>query len=327
VSLLRSLFLSGVIAALLVGCGGGGDSGDTETQPPTFENIRVNLEGIAGPEDAGFVLADKLGYLREAGIGAWINSAIYPERPTKYVDEKLVDAALVYEPQVILAHEEGRQIVIVGSILPEPTMAMIWLPDSNIAEVADLEGKTIAYPGVPFQKDFLEYVLRQAGLTLADVKLEDVGDGLAPALISGRADAIFGGSWNAEGALLESRGLEPVITRVTDLGIPSYDELVLIARSDDYAKDPGIYDRLLEASIRGNEAAGEDPRAATEAIVELSFGVAPEKATEAGVEATTPLLSQSGEVDEARLEDLIEWMYEQGMTKRKLPVSAVLAGP
>jgi putative hydroxymethylpyrimidine transport system substrate-binding protein len=322
----RSLLLLGAMAALLVGCGGADDSGDTETGPPTFENIRVNLEGVAGPEDAGIVLADGLGYLREAGIGAWINSAIYPERTTKYVDEELVDAALVYEPQVILAHEEGRRIVIVGSIVPESTMAMIWLPDSDIGDVADLKGKTIAYPGVPFQRDFLEFVLGEAGLTLADVQLEDAGDDLAQALISGRADAIFGGSWNAEGVLLESRGLEPVITRVTDLGVPDYDELVLIARSDDYAKDPGIHDRLLEASIRGNEAAGEDPRAATEAIVDQSFGVAPEKATEAGVEATTPLFSRSGDIDEARLEELIEWMYEQGMTKRKLPVSAVLAG-
>ena len=32
---------------------------------------------------------------------------------------------------------------------------MIWLRGSGIESVADLKGKTIAYPGIPFQKDFL----------------------------------------------------------------------------------------------------------------------------------------------------------------------------
>ena len=41
----------------------------------------------------------------------------------------------------------------------------MWLPDSGIEEISDLKGKTIAYPGVPFQKDFLEYILEGAGLS------------------------------------------------------------------------------------------------------------------------------------------------------------------
>jgi putative hydroxymethylpyrimidine transport system substrate-binding protein len=329
VNRLRPLLMLGAATVILLGgCGGGSDTGsEAIEQSWTYETLRLNLDWDPGPENVGPVLADALGYFQDVKLGPWINAPIYPERPTKYVDERLVDAAIAQAPQVVLAQEEGRPVVAFGSLVPEATMAMIWLPDSGIDEIADLKGKTIAYPGVPFQKDFLRYVLEGAGLSLADVKLADVGYELAPALASGRADAIFGGSANEEGVLLEAQGLDPVVTEATDLGIPDYDELVLIARRDRYAKDPELFQRILDASIRGNEAAGEDPRAAAEAIVEQSFGEAPLKPGQAGVEATASLLSQSGEIDEARLEALIEWMYEQGMTKRKLPVSALLAGP
>jgi putative hydroxymethylpyrimidine transport system substrate-binding protein len=326
--LLPILALLGAVASLLAGCGGGDSSAGTTQPRPDFQNVRINYQGVAGPEDAGLAMAEELGYLQEDGIGAWINSPIYPERPTKYVDEELVDAALVHEPQVVLADaNEGRQIVIVGSLVSEPTMAMIWLPESGIEDVADLKGKTIAYPGVPFQKEFLKFVLESAGLAIADVKLENVDNDLVPALVKGRADAIFGGSGNAEGVLLESRGLKPVLTPATELGIPDYDELVLIARRDRYAKDPGMFERMLQASIRGNGAAGDEPQKATEALVDQSFDAIPAKPTEAGIEATAPLLSTTGDVDRAKLEDLIDWMYEQGMMKRKLQASEVLASP
>ena len=325
--LLRILALLAAVASLLAGCGGG-DSSSGDTPPRTgFQNVRINYQGVAGPEDAGLAMASELGYLHEGGIGAWINSPIYPERPTKYVDEELVDAALVHEPQVVLADaNEGRQLVIVGSLVSEPTMAMIWLSGSGIEDVADLKGKTIAYPGVPFQKDFLEFVLESAGLKPGDVKLENVDNDLVPALVKGRADAIFGGSGNAEGVLLESRGLKPVVTPATELGIPDYEELVLIARRDRFAKDPGLFERMLEASIRGNEAAADEPQKATEALVDQSFDAIPAKPTEAGIGATAPLLSTSGEVDRAKLEGLIEWMHEQGMTAKKMSASEILAG-
>jgi ABC-type nitrate/sulfonate/bicarbonate transport system substrate-binding protein len=71
--------------------------------------------------------------------------------------------------------------------------------------------------------------------------------GLVSALLSGRADAIFGGSWNVEGIELESRGAEPVITRIQDLGIPDYEELVMVARSDLVADDPRLIRDFMSA--------------------------------------------------------------------------------
>lgn len=309
--------------ALLSGCGE--SSADTTEVWYPYKSPMMSLDSNNGPENVGPLFASEFGYFLDLGVRPKMNPPLVPSQVTRNVNLEVVNVGITQEPQVVLAREEGFPVVIFGSLVSESTMAMIWLPDSGIEGIADLKGKTIAYPGVPFQKDFLEYVLEDAGMTLADVKLKNVGNDLTDALISGRADAIFGGSGNEEGVLLETRGFDPVVTEVTDLGIPGYDELVLIARPDHYEKEPELFDRILEASIRGNEAAAKDSAVATEAVVEQSFGIESPKPVRAGIEATTPLLSQTGDVDEAQLEEVIDWMYEQGMIRRKIPASDLLA--
>jgi putative hydroxymethylpyrimidine transport system substrate-binding protein len=318
------------LALLLAGCGGSGNSESDKYlkyQTSPYEIIYLSLDGEPAPRNVGFPLGEKLGYFRDVGIQARISSPNDPARVTRDVSRGVARAAIAHEPEVVLAEAEGLPIVIFGSLVAEPTMAMIWLPKSGIERIADLKGKTIAYPGIPFQEGFLENVLKGAGLTPGDVKLEEVGSDLADALASGRADAIFGGSGNEEGAVLERRGLSPVITGATDLGVPDFDELVLIAGRDDYEKEPELFERILDAAVRGNRAAPEDPEAATEAVVAASLGAAPTRPTRVEVEATAPLLSETGDVDEDELEELIDWMHQQGMIRRKTPASDLLANP
>jgi putative hydroxymethylpyrimidine transport system substrate-binding protein len=204
-------------------------------------------------------------------------------------------------------------------------MAMIWLKGSGIESVADLEGKTIAIPGVRFQRDFLEAVLDQAGLSLADVKLKSVSYYLESELIQGRADAIFGGSMNTEGKLLEARGLDPVAIPVTKLGVPDYDELVFVARRDRYEENPEAFQHLLEATVRGGAAVTERTGTATKAVVHAREGEIFVKATFAGVEEMAPRFSRSGAIDRAKLANLVDWMYDEGMIERRIPVSQLVA--
>lgn len=322
-----------VVALLLAGCGGGESetgtaAGTTQAQPasePDF--LQVNLPGEANPEAAGFLLAHKLGYFPDEKFHAWFIAPSDSARTPMYVDQELTDAAMVHEPQAIEAIDIGRPLVVFGSLVPHPTMAMIWLEGSGIDSVADLKGKTIAYPGIPFQKDFLATVLEGAGLTLADVKLRRVGYFLQSELVEGRADAVFGGSMDDEGRLLQAAGLEPVVTPVTELGVPDYEELVMVARRDRYEEDPDLYQRLLSSTVRGGSSVGQQPGAATKAILKAQKTKLPAAPTRAGVEEMAPRFSSSGQIDQARLQKLIDWMYAKGMIERKLPAAAVLPSP
>ena len=118
----------------------------------------------------------------------------------------------------------------------------------------------------------------------------DVQQGLLPAILSGRADAMLGGFLNVEGVDLKLRGKDPTVIPVDRLGIPTYNELVLVANSD--RLDDSARASWSSSSPRlsaGTKAAVADPAAATKAILDAGQGLDP-KMTAAEVRKTLPLL-------------------------------------
>src|SRR5215213_7030677 len=333
--------LGGLAAAvfLLVGCGGGGGNvaagepvATTIDAPPEkpapfpcpnpSEQLQVTLDSHAGAENAGILMAEQRGYFRKAGLDVWVRTPGNPEYPVSYVAVGDDDIGIAQQPQIVLGNELEETVVAIGSVISEPTAAMIWLRGSGVDEIADLKGKRIATSGALYQSDFLEQALGQAGLTLDEVEVMSAGYELVPKLLSGEVDAIFGGSSNMEGAALEARGAKPVITPVQELGAPAYDELMVIARPDCVAKHPSLFRRFMVALARGTEAAKKDPRGAARAI-ERNLGSDPtagRKETEAEVAATLPLLSRSGRIDLAQAENLVRWMREKDMIEEEPPV-------
>lgn len=312
-----------LFAVLVVGCGGG--TATTEKQPFFAEptSLHLTYDGVARPQIAGVLMAEDKGYFRDAGLEVTGFKPSIPTRPIRYVVEGVDDIGISQQPQVVLAAEKGAPIVAIGSLVSQPTMAMIWLRGEGLHGVADLKEKTIAIPGLPFQEQFLQAVLARAGLTLEDVKLRKVGYAAVSALAKGHVDAIFGVDWNQEGAQLEAQGLDPVITRGQALGLPPYDELVVIARSDLVAEDPRPFRAFMSAVARGTTAAVEDPKATVEAI-EGSVTAAPEsgrKEVEAEARATLPILSRDGYMDPTQTRGLIAWMQEEGMVQGSPPAS------
>ncbi|HSC21207.1 MAG TPA: ABC transporter substrate-binding protein, partial [Solirubrobacterales bacterium] len=104
---------------------------------------------------------------------------------------------------------------------------------------------------------------------------------------------------------------------------PAYEELVVIARTDRVAEEPQLIRDFTSAVARGTAAAIEDPKEAVE-VIEKSVESNPEssrKDTQAEIEATLPLLSETGSMSSDQASHLVSWMHEQGMIQRKIPVS------
>lgn len=293
------------------------------TRPP--RSLLVALDGWETPETAGILVANARGIFTDMGLEVSTLATVGPGSVIPAVVEGNDELGVSHEPEVVLAKEAGAPIVIVGSLIPRPTAAMIWLEKSKIRGIAGLRGKTIAVPGLPFQERFLERILARGGLTLDDVKVEKAGNELVPDLASGRADAIFG-RWNLQGAELEARGLKPVITRVQSLGIPAYDELVLIARPDCLSEKPEVFRDFMAALSRGTAAAVEDPQGAADAL-RADYESNPEtgrKSASSQFAATLPLLSRDAHVSPAQARGLVEWMHEEEMIERKPPPGKLL---
>jgi putative hydroxymethylpyrimidine transport system substrate-binding protein len=283
----------GLVALLLSGCG----SGQTETslEPPfALRDVKMTTDGYFGPQNVAVSMAAQQGYFNDAGLLVSANSPVLPTRPIPYVVTGTDEVGISHQPEVELAQAKGLPITIVGTLVSRPTTAMIWLKRSRIGGIADLKGKTIGIPGLVFQERFLNRILARSGLAPHDVKIAKVGYELVPDLVDGRVDAIFGGYSNVEGVNLEARGLDPVVTGVASLGIPAYDELVVVARTDQVEAQPQLFRDLISALARGNAAAVNEPGAAVEAI---EASIAPETETsrrvlKAEVAATVPLLAQ-----------------------------------
>jgi putative hydroxymethylpyrimidine transport system substrate-binding protein len=96
------------------------------------------------------------------------------------------------------------------------------------------------------------------------------------------------------------------VVPVDELGIPTYDELVLVADSDRVADDPELLRLFIAALERGTRDAVDDPAAATDAVLDAGEGLEPEL-TRAEVDATLPLLLAEGESRPFGYMDGQEW--------------------
>ena len=316
------------IFVFVAGCGGQQEDATkaaaSAPQRPLRE-ITVTLDGWEGPATVGLVMASERGFFEDEGleVQALVSS---PGAPLNYVAQGGADLAVSHQPQVVLARAKGAPLVDVGAVIPHASAAMIWKKDSGIRGIADLRGKTIAIQGLPFQRLFLAQVLGKAGLTLEDVRVKRVNYDALPAIASGRADAIFGGSYNLEGAALEARGENPVVIPVRRLGIPDYEEFVLVARADFASQNANVLRDFMSALARGTAAAVKDPKAAAAAI-EHAGEADPDLAREsvaAEIRSTLPLLSGNAYMSPQRASRLVQWMQAEGMIRRKVPPSVIL---
>jgi putative hydroxymethylpyrimidine transport system substrate-binding protein len=270
----------------LAACGEKEENFGTSTPEP----LELALDFYVNPDHAGLYMGIERGYFDRAGLEVNPRVPSDPSAPIRQVAAGQADLAISYEPEVLLAREQGLDVVAIAALVDEPLTSLISLPAAGIAEPKDLRGKTVATAGIPYQTAYLSEILTAAGLTGDDVTQVDVGFNLLPALLGGRADAILGGFRNIEGVDLAERGANPSVVPVNQLGVPNYDELVLVAQAERIEEDPEELRLFIAALAKGTADAIEDPATATRAILAASDGLDP-KLTRAEVDATLPLLA------------------------------------
>ena len=292
------------------------------------EALTLTLDFYPNPDHAGIYLAQKLAYFEEAGLDVDIQTPSDPSAPIKQVAAGRSDLAISYEPEVILAREQGLDVKAVAAVVNRPLTSMIWLKKSGIQGIGSLRGKTIATAGIPYQDAYLKTILARAKLSPSDVKAVNVGFGLLPALLGDQAQAILGGFSNVEGVDLRLRGKDPVVTPVDKLGVPSYDELVLVAQGKNLQEDPQAIRLFIAALARGTAAAANNPKAAEKALLEANPDLDP-KLTRAELAATLPLLDPPrskqpyGYMNPAQWREFIGWMRDNELIDG-LPATASL---
>jgi putative hydroxymethylpyrimidine transport system substrate-binding protein len=110
----------------------------------------------------------------------------------------------------------------------------------------------------------------------------------------------------------------PNVIHMEQVGVPTYDELVVVFRKDTILSHPDVVRRFVQALARGYEAVRRDPQTAVTNLVKASPGLDP-KLQLASVKATLPAFFPSNSADPWGWQDPKQWTaYGQWMLSHHL---------
>jgi len=282
--------------------------------PDGAEQLELMLDFFPNGDHAGIYAAEAGKHFDKAGIAVKVRQPTDPSAPIKQVAAGRVDLAISYEPEVLRARDKGLNVVAVGALVRRPLTSIISLPKAGIRTPEDLEGKTVGTAGIDYQSAFLREILLDAGVDPKTVKERNVGFEFAPALLSKRVDATLGAFWNYEGTDLRQKKRDPQILRVDEVGVPTYNELVIVANEDSLERDGNRIRAFLAAVARGTEDMKKDPSGAVKGLLEANPDL-DAKLQRAVVEATLPLFLPArgkpfGYQDPKQWQEFAAWMRE-----------------
>ncbi|HEX2397244.1 MAG TPA: ABC transporter substrate-binding protein [Solirubrobacteraceae bacterium] len=280
------LVLVAAAAALALAIGGCGAKREAAA-PPRPEPFNLVLDFFPNADHVGIYAGLADGDFRHEGLDLRPRAPSDPAAPLKLLAAGRADLAISYEPELLLARDRGLKLVSVGAIVQRPLTSVIALPPAGVRRPADLQGKRVGTAGIPYQSAYLRTILDRARVSPSSVRQTDVGFNLVPALLSRKVDAILGGFWNYEGIQLAQQRRNPVVIPVDRAGVPTYDELIVVAREQDARERGGRIRRFMRALTAGYQAARRDPGLAVAQLVRANRDLDP-RLQLASVRATLP---------------------------------------
>jgi putative hydroxymethylpyrimidine transport system substrate-binding protein len=282
------------------------------------QHLTLMLDWFPNADHVGIYQALAEGDFTKAGLDVHIQVPSDPAAPLKLLAAGKIDAAISYEPEVLLARNQGLPLVSVAAIVQEPLTSIVSVGSKHITRASQLRGKRVGDAGIPYQQAYLETILARAGVPARSVKEINVGANLVPAMLSGRVDATLGAFWNYEAIQLAQLHKHPNVIHMEQVGVPTYDELVVVVRKNTIVNRPNVVRRFVQALARGYESARSDPQAAVGNLIKASPGLEP-KLQLASVRATLPAFFPSNPSDPWGWQDPSQWnAYGQWMLDHHL---------
>jgi putative hydroxymethylpyrimidine transport system substrate-binding protein len=313
----RRLALAVVLAAALVvaGCG----EKKEQLAPGRTVPFQVMLDFFPNADHAGIYAAQAAGYFKQAGLDVKLRVPSDPAVPIKEVAAGRVDLAVSYEPELLRARDQGLHVIAVGALVRTPLTSIISLDKPAITKPAQLGGKTVGTAGIDYQSAYLKTILQEAHVNPSSVKQRNVGFNLVPALATHKVDAILGGYWNYEAIQLQLEKKHPHVLRLDKLGVPTYDELVLVANADGLDQEGPKIRRFIGALARGTRDLKHDQSQAIGGLLDANRDLDP-RLQRASVMVTLPyFLPAGGEPfgwqDPSQWSAFAAWMHKSGILK------------
>ena len=247
---------------------------ETEAPPPTTEaeteaeaapepaSLRVALDWFPNPDHVSLYYALENGHWADQGLDIELKTPSDPSAGLKLVASGQFDLAIYYSADTYFAAEQGVPVVAVASLVPVPLNSLISLADSKVTGPETIQGAKIGVAGLPFDDAVLKTIRDSQGLSEDDVQAVNVGFNLEPALLSKKVDAVIGAYFNIEATSIEIKTeAAPNVISMESLGVPTYDELLVVANKERIESDPAFADavsRFIAGMKLGVEGAQAD---------------------------------------------------------------------
>lgn len=285
------------------------------------DRLTVLLEWFVNPDHAPMVIAAEKGFFAEEGLEVELIPPSDPSAVPRLVSAGQADIGVHYQPNLYLDHEAGLPLKRFGTLVETPLNTVTVLADGPIKTLADLKGKRIGYSVSGFEDAMLGRMLASAGLTKADVELINVNFSLSPSLIAGKVDATLGGFRNFELTQMRLEGHEGRAFFPEEHGVPVYDELIFVTRTDLIA-DPRL-PRFLRAVEKASVYLTNHPEEAWGLFVKAYPNLNDALNTTAFTDTLPRFAKRPAALDRARYVRFGAFLADSGLVKAAPDVEAL----
>ena len=219
---------------------------------------------MPNPDHVGFYFAQNKGYFSKQNLTVNFRVPSSAADPLKLVGLNKADLAVSYEPEMFYGQQEGLPVVAVAAVVPVPLNGLIVSPKIPVTGLCQIRGHSVGFTGLPSDFAFYDTLLHTCHLSAKQVPHQSVGYNLVPSILSGKVDAIIGGYRNVEAIQIsQEMNKRAADFPANELGVPNYDELVLVANAHRLVLGSGLRElrqafrrRAGRRNQRGDEGSG-----------------------------------------------------------------------
>lgn len=286
---------------------------------PRRQLVTLALEWFLNPDHLPFIVAKEQGFFRDEGLDLSIVVPTVPEESLELVARGKADFGVGEQTNLIKARDQRWPLISIGPLLVHTVVCLMFLKNGPIKKLEDLRRRKVGWPGLDIDIPILLTMLNAAGLTSADILKVDVGFALTDALLSGKADAVFGAFVNYEQVEAESRGAAVEFMSPTKYGVPDLYQLVVMTSDRMIAEQPGIVRGFSRALTRGLTFTHQRPEEALGVYLKANAMADPALSAKT-FDKTWPYFPEMLRQDEGRWAAVRDWLLKRGVIKKAMPL-------
>ncbi len=326
----RRTFLAGTTTAIALAAAGCATTSATTpsggpAESPSLATPTIGLTYIPNVQFSPFYVAEAEQKFTAAGV--------QPKLRHHGASEGLFTALAAGEEQFVIAggdellqaRSADLPLVAVSAYYRSYPIVIIVPADSRITTLAGLKGRKIGVPGKYGESWFgLQVALRTAGLTLADVTVQEIGYTQQAALTTRKVDAIVGFS-NNDAVQFAQAGLATRSLPIAEGEVPLVG-ICLITTAAYAAGNPAAVKGVVAGMLAGISSVVADPDKAMTISADYVPGIsaaAAQASARATLTATIPLWTGSdgsvdGHLDAGQWTEMADFMAAAGLTTAKV---------